>query len=212
MQASIKQSVQESIPLRPDEIIYQQTREQLNAFRSQASIPCLWVTAHVPNPIPRDKSPALEMLRTNRGRRGTADNIANAYKEFLQKQLIRLNDKALRYKSTGLCFHFRGTLERNGGDPTGSHLHYHFSLWAPNGLFRTDPLLMLSTKDKLITLWHQRVNDQETEHYKPIQIDIITNQKDADHIATYEAKANPVTQAYEIFDDWSLAGCTPVAP
>jgi hypothetical protein len=209
---SFKQSFEESIPLRPEERISQQTRTQLKAFRSSPPSPCLWVTAHIADPIPRSKSAALEKLSIDLGHLGTADLIADAYRGFLQKQLVRLNNQLLRYKSTRLCYHFRGTLERNSSDQVGRNLHYHFSLWAPNNLFRPDSSLMQSTKDKLIELWHRRVNDHETEHYKPIRIDIINTKEDADHIASYEAKANPMTQAYELFDDWSLAGCPPIPP
>jgi hypothetical protein len=207
---TFKHAVEESIPLSPAEKISQQTRNELNTFRSTAPTPCLWITAHVGDPIDRTKNAALDKLSKDLGSLGTTDLIANAYREFLQKQLIRLNHKLLNYKKTGLCFHFRGTLERNAADPAGRLLHYHFSLWAPNNLFGTDPSLMQKTKQKLIALWHQRVNTQGTQRHKPIHIDIINTQQDADHIANYEAKANPMTHAYEIFDDWSLAGCAPV--
>jgi hypothetical protein len=207
---SFRQSFEESIPLRSEERINQQTRTQLKAFRSSPPTPCLWVTAHIADPIPRSKSAALDKLSIDLGYLRTADLIANAYREFLQKQLVRLNNKLLRYKYTGLCFHFRGTLERNFSDPVGRHLHYHFSLWPPNQLFSTDVSLMHLTKAALIELWHQRVNDQETERYKPIHIEIITTKEDAARIASYEAKSNPMTQAYEFFDDWSLAGCPPI--
>jgi hypothetical protein len=208
--APLTQSFEESIPLRPNEWINQQARKQLKDFRSSPPVPCLWITAHIADPIPRSKGAALEKLSIDLGHLGTADLISNAYREFLQKQLIRLNNKLLRYKSTGLCFHFRGTLERNSSDPVGRNLHYHFALWAPKHLFKSDPCLMQSTKDTLIVNWHRHVNDQATERYKPIHIDIINTKEDAARIASYEAKSNPMTQAYELFDDWSLAGCQPI--
>jgi hypothetical protein len=208
----IHQSVEESIPLRPDEKINQQTRTGWKQFRSHVPLPCLWVSAHVDQTISRSKNAALEKLSKDLWHYGTADNIADAYREFLQKLLIRLNQKLLRFKSTGFCFRFRGTLERDLNDQVGRNLHYHFALWAPNNLFSTDPSLLQATADQCVSLWHQKVNDQETDHYKPIHIDIINTKQDSNHIASYEAKANSVTQAYEIFEDWSLAGCQSTIP
>jgi hypothetical protein len=202
--------LEESIPFSPAEMISQQTRNQLNTFRSNTPLPCLWVTAHLGDPIIRTKNAALEKLSNDLGHLGTTDLIAGAYREFLQKLLIRLNHKLLDYRKTRLCFHFRGTLERNAADPSGRRLHYHFAFWAPNNLFETDPSLMRRTKQKLIELWHQRVNNQGSERHKPIHIDLVNTRQDAEHIASYEQKANPMTQGYELFDDWSLAGCTSV--
>jgi len=158
----------------------------------------------------RPGTDSLEQLRIDLAAQRTPDSIANAYLQFLQKQLMRLNNKFLKYKTTHLCFHFRGTLERNAADSTGRLLHYHFALWAPNDLFRTDPALLQVTTDALIAHWHQRVNSQSTRHHKPIHIEIVKTKPDTDRIARYEGKTNPMNQAYEIFDNWSLAGCRPV--
>jgi hypothetical protein len=205
----IQLQFEESIPLRPEETIKLQTRKGWEVFLAQVPLPCLWVSAHVDPAISRTQYGALEKLKQDLWQCKTTDTIANAYREFLQKLLIKLNWIVLRSKTADNCFHFRGTVERDRADVVGRDLHYHFAIWAPNNLFITDPRSFDLASSTLQTLWHRLVNDQETINYKPIHIDVIRTKKDAEHIAGYENKANSLRTSYELFDDWSTSQMTP---
>src|SRR6266436_597793 len=93
---SIQSQFEESIPLRPEEKIKLQTRKGWESFLAQVPLPCLWVTAHVDPSISRTQYGALEKLKQDLRQLRTTDSIANAYREFLQKFLIKMNWIVLR--------------------------------------------------------------------------------------------------------------------
>ena len=119
--------------------VEQQTIELRNAwseFLSNVPLPALWVSAQVHGSTPKRRFQPLHELRMNVARSHARDTKALHYRTFLQKFLTRVNKKALRSKKWSKTFSFRGVVEPNCSDATGSQLHYHFLLWEPNGRFR----------------------------------------------------------------------------
>jgi hypothetical protein len=186
--------------------VEQQTIELRNAwseFLANVPLPALWVSANVHGSTPTRRFQPLHELRMNIARSHARDTKAMHYRIFLQKFLTRLNKKALKSKKWSKTFSFRGVVERNCSDTTGSQLHYHFLLWEPNGRFANDSDLMTKTAEHLKVLWNELVNNAESEHSKPIDIQIVTSRERAKGIADYEIKAKRLSESYELFDDWS---------
>jgi len=133
------------------------------------------------------------------------DAKANAYRTHLQKVLTKLNRKILKSRDSTRTFRFLGSLERNSLDLDGTTLHYHFFLWEPNGLFNDDSLALEKTAEILKFLWLTKVNNKETDRYKPIDIQVVLDCENAIRVAGYTNKSNPLITSYELFDDWSTS-------
>lgn len=169
-------------------------------FMATVPMPALWVSGHileigVPSPLVRE-------LRANISISRTQDSKAIGYRTFLQKLLTPLNRKILRSRSYRNALAFRGIVERNPCDIDGSQLHFHFFLWERHGRFQSDVDLMNRTASSLTNLWYSKVNPISTRLYQPIDIQVITDPEVLQRVAFYELKANPLTESYELFDDW----------
>jgi len=185
-----------------------QTIELINAwseFLSNVPVPALWVTAHVQGSTPKKRFQPLHELRINIAKSHARDTKALHYRTFLQKFLTRVNKKALKSKTWSKAFAFRGVVEPNCSDTTGSQLHFHFLLWEPGGRFACEPELMNETARCLTELWVALVNAADTKHSKPIDIEIVTNKDQAKRIADYEHKRKCLSESCELFDDWSMS-------
>jgi hypothetical protein len=184
-----------------------QLRSAWQEFLHDVPLPALWVSAHI-GPIRGSTgilNPALRELITYVGSAAPSDAKAAQYRTFLQKTLTPLNRKILKSRDASRAFGFRGVLERNTDDANGSRLHYHFLLWEPNGLFAADPSALTKTADCLRDLWWSKVPVPRSRGFEPIDIQIVTDREVLSRIVRYEMKHNPLTDAYELFDDWSTS-------
>jgi len=198
-------AIEEAITLRANERTRVLARTSWDTFLALVPLPALWVTAHVDLSLSRPSNDALEQLKMDLKTCQSKDAMANAYRTFLQKILTRLNRKILKSRSPTTTFRFLGSLERNSLDLGGRDLHYHFFLWDPTDRSIEDALVLKRTAETLKSLWLIKVNNKETERYKPIDIQIVVDRENAVRVAGYSNKANPLVSSYELFDDWATS-------
>jgi hypothetical protein len=203
--STVPHTIEESIELRTEERTRLLTRTGWDAFIANVPLPALWVTAHVDFSLSRTSNDALEQLKMDLKTCQSKDAIANAYRTFLQKILTRLNRKILKSRNPTTTFRFLGSLERNSLDLGGRDLHYHFFLWDPTDRSIEDSLGLKRTAETLRSLWLTKVNNKVTERYKPIEIQVVLNRKNAVRVAEYTNKTNPLVTSYELFDDWATS-------
>ena len=203
--SQVPHTIEESIPLRPDVKTRLRTRTIWDTFIGSVPIPALWVSAHIDLSTSRPSNDALEQLKMDLKTCQSKDAFANTYRTFLQKLVTKLNRKILRSRDSTKTFRFLGSLERNSFDLNGTSLHYHFFLWDPTKRPIEDSLALQKTAETLKALWLIKVNNKETERYKPIDIQFVLDRENAVRVAGYTNKANPLVTSYELFDDWATS-------
>jgi hypothetical protein len=124
---------------------------------------------------------------------------AAQYRIELQKLMTQLNRTVLKSRSAEAAFAFRGCLGVN----SDRHLHYHYFLWEPSGLFAREPVVMVATQNALRNLWLDKMNNTRSQNFHPIYIEPILQPIGIETASRYMIRSDLFTASYEIFDDWS---------